>query len=338
MKKRTIPLIQAITLFLLCSLCIGLLSGCASGDAELLANYAASDSIVQTDVGAMVDATFAPLLSQWFICDITEEMLEPDPIFDPEQPSRSGCEFVINRTENAFVYGYGVLDQVYPASLTKLMTALITLKECQPQENVTISAEVAKLNRGSISPLDEGDVISVYNLLTCLLTVSANNAAVALANYLAGSEEAFAVKMNEEMARLGANNTHFLNSSGLHENGHTTTPYDMYIVYQECMKYDTFREIMQICRGEYEYYNADGEQCVREIETTNQFKLGTYAVPEGITILGGKTGTTTQAGYCLMLHISNAEGVEYIVGVYHAETEEKLYNKLYDLMTSYTTS
>lgn len=332
MKNKCLRL---LSLLLCIVITTGALSGCESPDAELLGNYKAADSVVQADVGAMVDASFAPLLSQWYLCDITEEMLTTDYVFDGELPDRSGSAFVINRTDNTLVFGSEMLDQVYPASITKLMTALIALKECDPHETITISPEVAKLNRGSVSELNEGDVISVYNLLICLLTASANNAAVALATYLSGSEEAFAKRMNEEMARLGINDTNYVNSSGLHESNHYTTPYDMYIVYQECMKYEEFREIMEICRTEYEYYNAKGELRVREIETTNQFKLGNYPFPENITILGGKTGTTTQAGYCLMLHVQGASGMEYILGVYHAQTEEKLYTKLNDLMSTY---
>ncbi len=311
------------------------LSGCESSDAELLGNYKAADSVVQADIGAMVDATFAPLLSQWYICDITEDMLATDYVFDSELPDRSGSVFVINRTENELVFGSEMLDRVYPASITKLMTALIVLKECNSHETITISKEVANMKRGSVCELNEGDVVSVYNLLACLLTASANNAALALSTYLSGSEEAFVQRMNQEMAQLGINNTNYINPSGLHEAEHYTTPYDMYIVYQECMKYDDFREIMEICRTEYEYYNVKGELRVREIETTNQFKLGNYSFPEDVTILGGKTGTTNQAGYCLMLHVQGASGTEYILGVYHAQTEEKLYTKLNDLMSTY---
>ncbi len=326
---------RQLAFFLCIVLLTGCFTGCQSADAELLGNYKASDSVVQADVGALVNATFAPLLSEWYLCDISEDMLMPDYEFDSELPDRKGSAFVINRTENTLVFGSDMLDRFYPASITKLMTALITLKECEPYETVTISADVAKLNRGSVTELNEGDVISVYNLLLCLLTASANNAAVALATYMSGSEEAFAEKMNAEMTRLGINNTHYVNASGLHEDKHYTTPYDMYMVYQECMKYEDFREIMDICRTEYEYYNAKGELRTREIETTNQFKLGNYPYPDDVTILGGKTGTTNYAGYCMILHVRGASGNEYILGVYHAQTEEKLYTKLNDMMSTY---
>ncbi len=333
MKKH---LYQITTYVLSISILCSCLIGCSkSGDAELLGNYRASDSVIQSDVGAMVEATYAPLLSQWFLCDITDEMLTEDYTFDEEQPSRDGCAFVLNRTDNTLVFGHDMLERYYPASITKLMTALIAMRECDPKETITISADVAKLNRGSVSELNEGDVITVYNLLICLLTASANNAAVALAEYLSGSEAAFAERMNTEMARMGIHDTHYANASGLHDDKHYTTPYDMYIVYQECMKHEVFKEIMDISVTEYEYYNAKGELRVRKVETTNQFKLGNYQMPEGFTILGGKTGTTTQAGYCLMLHVANAEGTEFIVGVYHAKTEEKLYTKLNDLMSTY---
>ncbi len=302
---------------------------------DLMGSYAASDSIVNDDVGAMMSATFSPLLSEWFICDITEDMLNTSYVFDEENEKKKGAAYVINRTDNELVFGYNMLSKMYPASITKLLTTLVVLENCDVKEPVTIDETVAAMKRGSVAELNEGDVISIYNLLIVLLTISANNAAVALARHVAGSEEAFAEMMNAEMNKLGNHSSSFKNCSGLHLNEHYTTPYDMYIVFQECMKYDSFRSIMKLIEGEYEYTNAAGEQCVRKYKTTNCFKNGLYEYPENITILGGKTGTTDSAGYCIMLLVQSDTGTEYIIGIYNCATEEKLYTKAAELMTQY---
>ncbi len=350
-SKTKARLARITALVLTVVLFSALLSGCGSSpeDTELMGSYSASDNVINYDVGAMQDATFAPMLSQWFICDITEDMMDRDYVFDEDNPKAERCAaFVINRDTNELLFGYNMLTPVYPASVTKLLTTLVVLQNCDLKDTVTIDSEVAAMKRGSVAELNEGDVITVYNLLVLVLTSSANNAAIALARYVAGAEEAFVEKMNDTMDNLGVNNTNFLNASGLHLPKHMTTAYDMYIVYQECTKYAAFRDIMKLTEGEYDYTNAFGERGLRPYYTTNCFKQSkerektknsrTYALPPGFHILGGKTGTTDYAGYCLILHVEDADGVEYILGCFHCATEEKLYNKMYDLMVQYAHS
>lgn len=324
---------------LLCLAVMVSLVACKDESAELLGNYKAKDSVAYRDVGANVNATFAPMLSQYYICNISHDMLSTDYVFDEDKPDRKGCAFVINRTTNELVFGYRMDELFYPASITKLMTALVTLRHCKPDDLVPITEEMANFNRGSVVTLREGDVLTVHDLLLCMLISSANNAAYCLALHIAGDENAFADLMNLEMKRLGGQTTNFCNASGLHDDKHKTTPYDMYIVYQECMKYQEFQDIIKVTKAKYNYTDNTGTQRTREVVTTNCFKLNdpkhSYPLANGITILGGKTGTTNPAGYCMIMHIRNALGTEYIIGVYRAETEEKLYTKLNDLMSTY---
>ena len=342
-KMTAVTALVLITVLLAATLC-----GCAgnSEDTELMGSYAASDNVINYDVGAMQEASFAPMLSQWFICDITEDMMDTSYVFDENNTKLDKCAaFVVNRTTNELLFGYNMFTPIYPASVTKLLTTLVVLQECDLKETVTIDEEIAAMKRGSVAELNEGDVITVYNLLVLVLTSSANNAAMALAKYVAGSEEAFVEKMNDAMDNLGVNNTSFLNASGLHLPKHMTTAYDMYIVYQECTMYSAFRDIMKLTEGEYDYTNAQGERGLRPYYTTNCFKQSkerektknsrTYPLPSGFKVLGGKTGTTDYAGYCLILHVEDANGVEYIVGAFHCATEEKLYTKMYDLIDQY---
>lgn len=326
-----------IALLLSAALIVLSLGGCGKrGEDMLMGGYAASDNVVNTDIGAMKPAAFSPLLSEWFLCDITKDQMSTDYVFDAANSNRKGSVFVIDRTDNKLLFGYRMFDAVYPASVTKLMTALVVLEHCDPKEVVTISKTVAAMTRGSTAELKEGDLITVYNLLIVLLILSANNAALALAEHVAGSEEEFVKLMNQEMDRLGANDTTFANASGLHADRHQTTAFDMYVVYQECTKYAAFREIAKMTSGEYEYTNAAGEQCVRAYKTSNRFQTGKYPYPEYLTILGGKAGSTERAGFCLIEQVKSSEtGKEYLLGIFFCETEEKLYTKMNELMETY---
>ncbi len=329
---------RILCVLLVVTLLVGV-TGCGKKEKNLLGDYDAADSVVHNDVGALVQASYAPLLSQFYICNFTPDMLSTDYVFDEEKPDRNGSVFVINRTKNELVFGYKMDKLFFPASITKLMTALVVLNRCKTDEMVTISKEIAEMARGSVVELNEGDVMTIHDLLLCMLVASANNAALALAVYVAGNEESFVEMMNNEMKKLGGQTTTFKNASGLHDEKHKTTPYDMYIVYQECMKFKEFREMISLTEKRYNYTDASGAQRSRTVKTTNCFKLNDakhhYDYPNSIAILGGKTGTTNSAGYCMILHIKNSYGTEYIIGVFRAETEAKLYGKLNDLMTTY---
>lgn len=273
------------------------------------------------------------------ICAVTYDMMATVYDFDEQNPERPGSVFVINQTESRLVFGFRMLDACYPASVTKLMTALIVLEHCEMSEEVVISKEVAEFTRGSVTELREGDVLTVQDLLSCMLVESANNAALSLAIYVAGSEAAFANMMNWEMDRLGGSGSHFVNASGLHNERHFATPYDMYRIYVECRKYPAFCELEGLEKTTYSYTDKDGESHTRTVESTNCFLFGTpehrYECPDGVTILGSKTGTTPYAGYCMLMHVCTGEGMEYILGVFNAETEQKLYGKLIELMSEY---
>ena len=333
---------KKITALLLVTAILAGCTGCGKKQKSLLGDYRSKDSVVHADIGAQSEARYAPLLSQFFICNVTHDMLTTDYVFDEEKPDRKGCAFVINRTKNELVFGYRMDELFSPASITKLMTALVTLNRCKTDEKVVITKEMAEFSRGSVEELNEGDIMTVHDLLLCMLVSSANNAAVALAIHVAGSEAAFVELMNQEMKKLGGLNTNFVNASGLHDDKHKTTPYDMYIVYQECTKYKEFREIMTYTEKRYNYVDKSGAQRSRTVKTTNCFKLTDpkhhYDYPNSIAILGGKTGTTNSAGYCLIMHIKNSYGTEYILGVFRAESEEKLYTKMNDLMSTYCLS
>ncbi len=193
----------------------------------------------------------------------------------------------------------------YPASITKVMTALLTLEAVRDgklrleQEIVASESAFDGLAAdGSTANIKPGEAMSVENLLNCLLIVSANEAANILAEAVADNVPDFVALMNRRAEELGCNDTHFANPSGLHNNEHYTSAWDIYTFTNEALKYDTFREI--IARKAYDV-PATNLSKARALHTTNylisNWRTRGY-VYEYAT--GGKTGSTPEAGYCLV--------------------------------------
>ncbi|ELC8340920.1 D-alanyl-D-alanine carboxypeptidase [Clostridium perfringens] len=133
-------------------------------------------------------------------------------------------------------------EKLAPASTTKTMTALLTVEKANLNDVVTIGKN-PPLAEGTRVGLQEGDKYTVEELLNALLIQSANDAAVALAEHISGSEEKFAKLMNERAEELGAKNTHFVNASGLFEDDHMTTPYDLALIMNVASKNPIIDEI-----------------------------------------------------------------------------------------------
>ncbi len=133
----------------------------------------------------------------------------------------------------------------YPASITKVLTALVVLDNCELTDTVTFSHDdVYNVDAGSSNAqIDEGDVLTVEDCLYALLLKSANEAANALACHVAGSREAFAELMNQKAQSLGCTDSHFTNPSGLFNENHYTSAYDMALIGLAAMKNETFMDI-----------------------------------------------------------------------------------------------
>lgn len=138
--------------------------------------------------------------------------------------------------------------------------------------------------------------------LHILLMYSANDVAVLIAEGVSkGSVEDFVALMNQEAQEIGATNCNFLNPNGLTEEGHYVTAYDLYLIFQEALKYDLFNEIIQMNSYNTVYMDANGAEKSVEVETSNLYLRGGYDMPANVTVVGGKTGTTNAAGHCLIL-------------------------------------
>ena len=180
-----------------------------------------------------------------------------------------------------------------PASLTKMMTALLAIETGRLNDIVKVSRQAAGVS-GSSAHLYTGQEIRMEDLLYGMLLRSGNDAAVAVAEHLAGSVSAFANQMNARAKELGAVNTHFVNPHGLDKPSHLTTAFDLAMIARVALLYPKFAEIVGTSRYLYE------EQGVTW-QNTNRL-LWSYAGSEGI-----KTGTTGQAGPCLAAAAARAD-------------------------------
>lgn len=230
------------------------------------------------------------------------------------------------------IYEKNSTKQMFPASTTKMMTAILVIENCDLQDIVTVSeTALENIPSGYVTcNLSAGEEISVNDLLYALMLPSANDAAFLLAEHVAGSVDAFSDMMNIKAREIGCNNTHFVNPNGIHDSKHYSTAYDLYLIAKYCMQNETFKNI--VMTTEYtlpstnKYENAD-----RTFKTTNDLlnpeKTNYYKTATGI-----KTGHTSMAGYCLASE-SSRDGLDFISIVLNSETDNKRFQdavKLFD--------
>jgi D-alanyl-D-alanine carboxypeptidase (penicillin-binding protein 5/6) len=186
------------------------------------------------------------------------------------------------------LYAKSAHQKLPPASLTKVMTAIVVLERCSLEDTVKASQRAVNTKPSSVN-LRVGEEMKVRDLLYALMLRSANDAAVALAEYTAGSVEAFAKLMNAKAQELGAKNTHFVNPHGLHHPKHLSTAYDLALITRYAMGNETFREIVKT-----PYYIVERSVNQEDLWMVNKAKfLEQYPYAEGV-----KTGYTNPAGFC----------------------------------------
>ena len=171
----------------------------------------------------------------------------------------------------------------------------------------------------------------------CLLVYSGNDAASAIATHVGGSTENFVAMMNEYAAQLGCTGTHFTNPHGLQDENHYTTPYDIYLMLKEALKYPEFTEITQLPSYTVTFQHSDGSEDSVSLTATDHYLTGEANAPKGVTVLGGKTGTTSSAGNCLALLCQNSYGEPYVSIVMGASTKELLYQQMTSLLENINT-
>ena len=225
---------------------------------------------------------------------------------------------------------------MYPASMTKIMTTIVAIENLSDlNQEITVTNDmIANLyaQDATQAGFQPGETVQAIDLLYGVMLPSGADCCIALADTIAGSEEGFVELMNQKAEKLGLENTHFCNTTGLHADDHYSTAKDIAELLRYALKNSTFREII-----ESPYHSTPGTNVHPDGITfySTMFKnLSDTTVIDG-KIMGGKTGFTSEAGCCLA-SFAEIDGIEYILvtaGAYQAGTPHiddavKLYNRL----------
>jgi len=203
-------------------------------------------------------------------------------------------------------------ESVFPASITKIMTGILAIEKIEDlNEVINISENASGVNHSAFN-FNEGDRISLMDLLKSAMISSHNNATIALAEHISGNTDDFIAMMNEKAIELGAYHTNFKNTNGLDSEypGHLTTAYDIAIISKYAMENELFRDIVCI---EFDDVFLNGEKI--RIKNTNKLLANDY-------IKGIKTGYTENAGFCLAAY-SDLNGLELITIILNSSFEER---------------
>ena len=231
------------------------------------------------------------------------------------------------------MYAKAPHEKLFPASITKVMTAIIALKNGSLDQLLTASNSGIIDEEGvTLAGIKPGDTMTLEQALHLLLISSANDVALMIAENIGGTVEHFLEMMNDEAKRLGATNTNFANPHGLTDPDHYTTAYDLYLIFNEAIKYDKFNEIIHMSEYQTIYYDKNGNEKKKTIKTTNRYLRGTVETPENVTIIGGKSGTTMAAGSCLIILSKDAKGSYYISVILHSKNIDELYKEMTTLL------
>ena len=319
-NKRLAALMAAILILSVC--------GCGTKEIPFAydPNYEVSSFRISAESSAPIANAFASGL-----CVVVGDVNVDLSTVDMTEATAAGL-FDVNN--NQVVYAKNVHERLHPASLTKVLTALVALKYGNPEDRITVTDGAYVNESGAVvCGLKAGDQLTLNQALHALLMKSANDVANAIAIHISGSVEEFAELMNQEAQALGATNSHFVNPNGLTAEDHYSTAYDLYLLFNAAVKYELFSEIIHKTGYEMVYNAANGTQKTISISTTNQYLVeGSYKAPGQVSVIGGKTGTTEAARSCLILLSKDASGNPFISVILSAKERGILYESMTDLL------
>lgn len=259
-------------------------------------------------------------------------------VIDPDHPNIGDAHMVmaqtallINRNSGECLYAKSPFVRMYPASTTKILSALIALEEGDRELALSVGEEVL-IDEENISLCDfrVGDEISFDIAINGMMLQSGNDAAAYLTRFVTDDMDTFIEMMNERARELGATKSNFVNAHGLHDTKHYSTAYDLYLIFNEAVQNKDFREIIR--RKNYQdsfirttIYNTYSIPV--DFKNKGLYINGEREVPEGAIVLGGKSGTTQdyQYNYCLLFSVGNVEYIAIVMGEESADIE---YNDL----------
>lgn len=221
--------------------------------------------------------------------------------------------FVYELNTETVIYGYNPDLRLYPGSLLKILTALIAIEECALSEQVHVNTNsISRLPYGAITAkLKNGEIITMEDALHFMLLTSANDAALMIAEHIAGSEAVFVELMNERVAEMGCTNTSIINCHGLDREGQYTTARDMAKILMTAMENETFREIIA-CK-EYEVAPTNKVEETRTINTGNHL-IFARVLPQfsDQRVTGGMPSYTSAESGASIAFAAEDEGMSYI--------------------------
>jgi D-alanyl-D-alanine carboxypeptidase (penicillin-binding protein 5/6) len=224
-------------------------------------------------------------------CPVLAETKQPEAVTANDLLSQSAI--LMDADTGQILFEKNMHEKLSPASITKIMTALLALEKGDLSDSITMSHDaVFSVPRGaSHIALDEGEVLTLKEAMYAMMLVSANDAANGIAEYISGSIKDFADLMNQRALELGAKNTNFVNPSGLTVEGHYTTAYDMALITLQAMQHQDFNTIWGTSRYEMAPTNKQPE--VRFFNNQNRMLISSKYQYEDV--IGGKLGWTTEA-------------------------------------------
>lgn len=223
--------------------------------------------------------------------------------------------------------------KIYPASMTKVMTLIVAVENIKNLDDTfTVTNEIIDPlieEEASRAGFDPGEKVTVRDLLYGAILPSGADATIALADYVAGSEREFVELMNKKVNKMGLKNTHFMNSSGLHDEFHYSTPHEMALIMEYAIKNETCKKILST----YQYTTSKTEQHTDGIELYSTMFSRMYGnEAETVSIIAGKTGYTTEGGNCLVSYAENESGGKYVLVTTDATGS---YMPIYDAIDAY---
>ena len=234
---------------------------------------------------------------------------------------------LIEKSTGKVAYEFNSEKRMYPASTTKILTAIIAVEKCNLSDVVTITSDMTSRVPPSYTTayLRPGEQVTVEELLNCLLIPSANDAGFALAIHISGSVEEFANLMNEKARNLGCKNSNFTNPSGIHDDNHYSTARDMGIIALYATRYPQITDI--VCKTSYVLHPNKGN--IRTFVTTNTLIKPTektyYEYANGM-----KTGYTAPAGACV-ISSAKKDNMEFVAVVLDAPQGDNTVSSYRDL-------
>ena len=310
-----------------CCLMAGfLLCGCGKKEEALDRPYSFTERDFPVELTDSADGYASLFASD--LCVVTDESQ-----YSPSDTT-SEAAGLFDITDGQVMYSKNAFERLYPASITKVMTALVAIKYGDLNDMVTVTDDAVITEAGAtLAGIHPGDQLTMEQLLYGLMLPSGNDAGAAIAVHMAGSIDAFAELMNREAQKLGATGTHFVNPHGLTNENHYTTAYDLYLIFNEALKQPEFRKVTGTTSYTADYTDGEGNPVSTTWEGGNWYMVGQRQTPEGLTVFSGKTGTTSAAGFCLIMASKDQEEKEYISVVLKAPSRPGLYDNMTNIIS-----